>query len=75
MTKRQPNNAVIQMRARRFDLELIDRAAEIEGITRSAFIRDSAAAYARIVLAKRRPIVVSRKRVPTNDPAHLHPLE
>lgn len=54
------HDATINIRVRRFDLDLIDRAAEIEGKTRSAFLRDCAEAYARLTLAKRGPVIVAR---------------
>lgn len=38
--------ATINIRVSRRDLKLIDQGAEIEGKTRSAFLRDSAEAYA-----------------------------
>ena len=43
--------AVIQMRARKADVALIDRAAKIVGTSRSALIRQAAEAHARRVLS------------------------
>jgi uncharacterized protein (DUF1778 family) len=40
----------INIRVSRRDLALIDKGAEIEGKTRSAFLRDSAEAYAMSIL-------------------------
>jgi uncharacterized protein (DUF1778 family) len=44
----------INIRAHRKDVDLIDRAAEIEGKTRSAFLRDCASEAARKVFEKPR---------------------
>lgn len=48
--------AVINIRANRRSLDLIDQAAEIEGKTRSAFLRDCAATAAMRVFEKPRQI-------------------
>lgn len=42
--------AVMNIRVSKRDLALIDQGAEIEGKTRSAFLRDSAEAYAMRIL-------------------------
>lgn len=47
---RQKKKAVINMRARRFDLDLIDQAAKVLGKTRSEFIRNAAEVRAMRVL-------------------------
>lgn len=54
------NEAAINIRVSRRDLNLIDRAAEIEGKTRSAFLRDCAEREARKVF----PAIVG-ERCPT----------
>jgi len=44
------HEATINIRVGRRDLRLIDQGANIEGKTRSAFLRDSAEAYAMKIL-------------------------
>jgi uncharacterized protein (DUF1778 family) len=50
------NEATINIRVHHSRLDLIDRAAEIEGKTRSAFLRDCASAAALKVFEKPREI-------------------
>jgi uncharacterized protein (DUF1778 family) len=52
-------DANINMRVRRADLDLIDRAAEIEGKSRSAFLREYAEAEAIKILSTPRLVAQS----------------
>lgn len=48
--RKKPKKTVINMRARRSDLDVIDQAARVLGMSRSAFIRTAAEVRARRVI-------------------------
>lgn len=67
MPKRPKKKAVINMRARRADLDLIDQAARALRQTRSEFIRNAAETRARRVME-----TVTRKPPEREQPTGYH---